>query len=70
MAKTQAIVNLIPELRGYIAREFKTQTVAAEKWGCSRAFLSAILKGKKNAPDWMLDLIGVERIKTVVYVRK
>lgn len=70
MVKRQSIVNLLPELRAHVARKFKTQTAAAASWGCSRAFVCAVLSGKKEAPDWMLDDAGIEKVKTTVYVRK
>lgn len=38
-------VDLIPELRAFIARKYKTQTAAAEAWGVSTALVSKVLRG-------------------------
>jgi hypothetical protein len=42
-----------------------SQKDMAEEFGVSAAFMSAVITGKSNIPDYMLSAIGVER--KVVY---
>jgi hypothetical protein len=70
MKKPETDVDIKMELRVHIARNYKTQTAAAKAWGCTPAYVSGVLKGKKNPNQRMLDDAGFERVQSVKYVRK
>lgn len=64
-------VDITVELRVHIARKYKTQRKAAEAWGCSPAFVSAVLLGSKNPTEVMLYDAGFEKVAPKPrYVRK
>lgn len=58
------------EMRAHIARKYRTMTAAAEAWGVSLAFVSAVVNGNKTANETMLDDMGLERIKRPETYRK
>lgn len=69
MAKKEEI-DIGVELRSHIARFHKTQKAAAAWWGCSGAFLSQVLSGKKSPTNVMLREAGFARVEEAVhYVR-
>jgi predicted XRE-type DNA-binding protein len=55
-------VNIQAELRAHIARKYVKQVKAAEAWGVSQAYVSSVLKGRKNPNDTMLEDAGFERV--------
>lgn len=61
-------IDLLPELRAYVARTYKRQCVAAKAWGVSDAFVSAVLTGRKQPTAAILDEVGLVRV--VTYQRK
>lgn len=63
-------VNITVELRVFIARKYRTQTNAAKAWGCSAAFVSAVVCGEKDPNETMLADAGFKRIRPdPIYVR-
>jgi hypothetical protein len=55
-------VDIIEELRVYIARNHKTQSAAAEHWAVSRNFVSMVMLGKKQPTEAMIRDAGCKRI--------
>lgn len=70
MKNHQNAVNIALELRVHIARKYKTQTSAAIAWGCSKAFVSAVLKGKRAPNELMLSDAGFKRVEAATYYVK
>lgn len=67
MRKT-AQIDILAELRAHIARKYINQTGAAAAWGCSKALVSAVVRGTKQPNETMLNDAGFKRI-TVNEVR-
>jgi len=57
--KTQKFLN---ELKTHIIKKFGSQKDAAESWGVTPAYVSAVITGKTNVPDWMVTDAGFKRI--------
>ena len=57
------------ELREYIRTNHETQNAFAASVGVSGAFVSAVLKGKKEIPSAWLEKLGVHRVVETYYVR-
>lgn len=55
-------------IRVHIIRTYRNQKLAAERWGVTQSFLSAIVTERKPPPAWLLDEMGLER--RVIYVQK
>lgn len=55
-------VDIQAELRAHIARKYGRQARAAEAWKVSEAFVSSVLKGRKNPSETMLADVGYERV--------
>lgn len=51
--------KMIAILKGHIYSNYKNASDYAEKKGLSRAFISAVMVGKKNPNQSMLDDIGL-----------
>lgn len=56
-------------LRYLIADMGGKQTSLAAELGCSDAYLSQVLSGKKPPSNAMLDAVGLERVTRVTYRR-
>lgn len=66
----QKAIDIKVELRVHIARQYKTQTEAAKAWGCSKSFVSAVLKGDKAPSEVMLKDAGFKKVQSAAsYVR-
>ena len=63
MKKQGEYIDILAELRAHIARKYKTQKTAAAAWGCSPAFVSEVVKGKKPPTDVMLEDAEFRMIK-------
>lgn len=59
--------RFLKKLRGYIAEEFVTQSNAARHYGVSRAFMSAMVTGKKRVIPEILADMGYRDERTVIY---
>lgn len=59
--------ELIEALRNHIRLHDVTQTAASRRWGCSDAFVSAVLRQRKEPNEKMLSELGYRRM--VVYAR-
>lgn len=59
--------KFLGELRAHIAREYKTQSGAAEEWGCSVQLVSAVVRGDKQVPAWIAEKAGYKPIKSITY---
>lgn len=64
MAKEPGKIDIKTEMRVHIARKYKTQKAAAEAWGCSAEFVSAVLKGRKAPTPAMLNDAGFYMVKS------
>lgn len=62
--------DMLAELRGHIAREYKTQTAAAKHWNVSANWVNLVLNGKKSPSPKMLEDAGLERVEPVVTYRR
>jgi len=63
--------DIAAELRAHVARKYKNQREAAKAWECSPALVSAVLLGKRNPTQLMLDAIGYEPVPyTPAFQRK
>lgn len=60
-------IDLLPELRAHVARKYVKQNRAAEAWGVSCAFVSAVLTGRKEPTAAILADAGIKRIVTYVF---
>lgn len=58
-------IDLLPELRAHVARKYRRQRFAAEAWGVSTAFVSAVLTGRKSPTQQILDDAGI--VRTISY---
>lgn len=58
------------ELRGHIAKKYKTQSAAASAWKLSPAFVNLVLAGKKEPNPRMLADVGIERVDPPTFYRK
>lgn len=65
----QEPIDIKAELRAHIARKYRTQTAAAKAWGCSTAYVSAILRGAKVPTVKMLDDAGFYMERKVRYYK-
>lgn len=54
---------LAEKLQAHIKRLYRFQSNAAKAWGCSPAFVNAVLRGRRDPPPFMLSDIGYERVK-------
>lgn len=54
-------VDPVAALKSYRA-EFKTQRDAAAKLGISDVYMSDLLNGRRDLPEWILDELGLQRI--------
>ena len=59
--------EMIKKLKGYIYSEFGTAKAYAKECGVSSNFISMVISGKKQAPDWILQGIKVKREVNIVY---
>lgn len=64
------VEDICAELRVHIARKYKTQKTAAQAWGVSDAFVSAVLGGQKKPSSVMLEDAGFERISEGVKYKR
>lgn len=61
------IEEIIKKLRGYIYSEFESATNYANSKGVSKAYISAVLKGKREPNDEILSDIGIKKEKQTIY---
>jgi hypothetical protein len=57
------------ELREFIRTNHETQKSFAASAGVSGAFVSAVLKGKKEIPLAWLEKLGIHRVVETYYMR-
>jgi hypothetical protein len=62
--------EFLAELRAHVAKKYVTRSAAAEAWGLSRSYASAVVAGTKPPSQQILDDIGYERTKTVGYQKQ
>lgn len=60
---------MIRKLKIHLIDNFKNDAAAADAWGVSRAYLSAVKCGVKDPSDKILQPLGLikEQVKTVSY---
>ena len=56
------------QIRVHIVKTYGRQKMAAERWGVSQSFISALVTERKAPPAWLLDEMGLQR--QVIYVPK
>jgi hypothetical protein len=61
-------IDLLPELRAYVARTYGKQCHAARAWRVSDAFVSSVLTGRKPPTARILEEAGLVRV--ITYLRK
>ena len=54
-------INPVTVLERY-RKQYPTQQEAAEALGISTAYMSDLLNGRRDCPDWLLGNLGLERI--------
>lgn len=59
--------EMLKELRRYIKQNYGTQTAYAKELNVSNNLVSEVMLGKRNAPKYMLNEIGVKKVVTVTY---
>tara|TARA_R110000851_G_scaffold119541_1_gene247388 strand:+ start:290 stop:502 length:213 start_codon:yes stop_codon:yes gene_type:complete len=59
--------QVLKKLKGYIYSEFGTASEYAKSKGFSKAYISAVLTGKREPNDSILKDIGVAKVKTTTY---
>lgn len=59
--------KVLKKLKGYIYSEFGTASEYARSKGVSRAYISAVLTGKREPNESILSDINVSKIKTTTY---
>jgi transcriptional regulator with XRE-family HTH domain len=64
---TLKIEAVIKKLRVYIFTNFKSGSDYAKSKGVSRAYISAVLTGKREPNDEILKDIGVTKQKLTIY---
>lgn len=60
---TKKEVDIREEVRMHIAKKYRTQSAAATAWGCSPAYVSAVLSGRKMVPDYMANEAGYKLVQ-------
>lgn len=55
--------ELVQKLQAYVKQMYRFQSTAARAWGCSPAFVNAVLHARREPPPFMLSHIGYERVK-------
>lgn len=61
MAKTE--IDIREVVRAHIKKVYGTQRHAAEHWGKSQAYISAVLSGEKMMPDYMANDAGYQLVQ-------
>lgn len=59
----QKEIDIRAEVRGHIAKTYKTQRAAAAAWGLSETHVSLVLKGERMMPDVMANDAGYELVQ-------
>lgn len=55
--------ELTQKLQAHILQVYRFQSAAAKAWGCSPAFVNAVVHGRRDPPPFMLTDLGYERVK-------
>lgn len=65
--KTISEQEFIDSLNAFVGTNFKTGSAAAEHYGVSRQYMSAVMKGKHPPNERILKDMGYTRRKVIVY---
>ena len=73
--QTTKVINMnrekmISKLKGYIYSKYKNASAYADEKGLTKSFVSAVITGKKNPNQSILDDIGLKMEKNYSFVEK
>lgn len=60
---TKKQIDIREELLLHIVRKYKTQAAAAEAWKVAPSYVSSVLHGRKEVPDFMAREAGFEKVQ-------